>query len=129
MLLTGLTLIGCASNEPKGNPYAFTPTATPEVVTVDAALSAKVKQACIDQVNTVAKNAARKIADVPPKFYKVTSTSFSGDVEEVELPRKKIVYEVEFTYVTTHDAGEVLTTTQICRVNEALDFVDLRNSR
>jgi hypothetical protein len=129
ILIAGLVLTGCAGNESKGNPYAYTPTASPEPSKVDSTLAAEVKQACIDQVNTVAKNAARKIANVPPKFYKVTATSFRGDVEQVELPREKIVYEIEFTYTTTHDTGEVLTTTQICRVNKALDFVELRNTR
>lgn len=93
---------------------------------VDAATQTKVKDACVQHVNTVAKNAAREIAGVKPKYYTVTATSFQGTVEKVDLPYKKTAYEVGFTYTATHKDGTVNSTSRTCRVNPAFDFVELR---
>jgi hypothetical protein len=93
---------------------------------VDSATESKVKAACVQQVNAVAKNAAREIAGVKPKYYTITATSFQGTVERVDLPYKKTAYEVGFTYEATHKDGTVNSTSRTCRVNPAFDFVELR---
>lgn len=93
---------------------------------VDSSTQSKVKAACIAQVTTVAQNAAREIAGVKPKVYKVTSTSFSGDVEKVSLLHEKIAYEVNFTYNTLAADGTAMTDTRTCRVSDDFDFVELR---
>jgi hypothetical protein len=93
---------------------------------VDSATESKVKAACVQQVKTVAANAAREIAGVAPKYYEITGTSFQGAVEKVDLPYKKTAYEVPFTYEATHKDGAVNSTSRTCRVNPALDFVELR---
>jgi hypothetical protein len=93
---------------------------------IDAATESKVKDACVAQVTTVAQNAAREIAGVKPKVYKVTSTSFSGPVEKVSLLHEKFAYEVNFTYNTLAADGTKMTDTRTCRVNDRFDFVELR---
>lgn len=100
--------------------------AAEEFKRVDSATATKVKDACVQQVKTVAANAAREIAGVKPKFYSITATSFQGDVEQVSLLRNKSAYEVEFTYTATHRDGTVNTTTRTCRVTPDFDFVELR---
>lgn len=93
---------------------------------VDSATESKVKAACVQQVKAVAANAARKIAGVAPKYYEITDTSFQGAVEHVDLPYKKVAFEVSFTYEATHKDGTVSSTSRTCRVNPAFDFVELR---
>ncbi|WP_045729794.1 hypothetical protein [Pseudarthrobacter chlorophenolicus] len=93
---------------------------------ITGAMATKVKDACVQQVETVAKNAAREIAGVKPKFYTIKSTSFGGDIEEVALLHEEIAYEVPFTYVTKHDDGSEQTTTRTCRVSDDFAFVELR---
>lgn len=93
---------------------------------VDGVTESKVRAACVQQVKTVAANAARKIAGVAPKYYEITDTSFQGAVEQVDLPYKKIAYEVPFTYEATHKDGTVNSTSRTCRVNPDFDFVELR---
>lgn len=89
----------------------------------------KVKDACVTQAKTVAANAGREIAGVQPKFYTIGSTSFSGDVEKINMLHEKIAYEVTFTYQAVHKDGTTNSTTRTCRVNDNFDFVELRPNR
>lgn len=93
---------------------------------IDSSTEKKVKDACVEQVTSVAQNAAREIAGVKPKVYKVTSTSFRGPVEKVHLLHEDYAYEVNFTYNTVAADGTKMTDTRTCRVNDTFDFVELR---
>lgn len=74
----------------------------------------------------VAKNAAREIANVPPRHYEITYTEFLGQVEKVELPYDRIAYGVPMTWESMHENDEVLTTTEGCRWYELQDRIEMR---
>jgi hypothetical protein len=118
VLLTALALTGCASKEePKANPYAYTPTPEP-VVTVDASTVSTVKAECEAQLKAVAKNSGREIAGVPPKPYEVVSVTFTGDVKKVDLPYDRTAYDVPLTVVKKTPDGKTTTKTETCRYRE-----------
>ncbi|MFF1831098.1 hypothetical protein [Paenarthrobacter sp. NPDC058040] len=115
VLLTALALTGCAGkDEPKANPYQYTP--TPEAqVSFDAAQVAKVKAACEAQLKAVAKNSGREIAGVPPKPYEVVSVTFTGEVKEVSLTYDEIAWDVPLSVVNQTPDGRTTTKSETCR--------------
>lgn len=115
VLLTALGLTGCASkDEPKANPYQYTPTPEP-VVTVDASIVSTVKAECEAQLKAVAKNSGREIAGVPPKLYEVVSVTFVGDVKKVDLPYDRTAYDVPLTVVNKTSDGRTTSKSETCR--------------
>lgn len=119
LLFMVLIVVSCVNNakEPKANPYAYTPTAVP-VIAVDSATVSKVKTACEDQLKAVAASSKRHFSGVPDKPYDVTSVTFSGDVKKVDLPYKKIAWEVPLTWVSKVADGSGITNKQVCQFRE-----------
>lgn len=125
LLLVTVVATGCASSEPKANPYQYTPTAEP-VVTVDAATGTRVKQACEEQIKAVAKNSARETA-VPPKVYTVESVEFTGEVTGVMLPYDERAWEVPLIAVNKFKDGTMTNETETCRFRDLQQDAQMLN--
>lgn len=123
-----MIIAGCASrsSEPKANPYAYTPTAVPTPATVDSTVTARAHELCETHLKTVALNSGRAIAGVQPKPYEITSITFTGPVEHLDMPYKKTAYDVPVTWVSKRPDGTTGSVQEICRTRPEDDFVQTR---
>ncbi|GAA2125080.1 hypothetical protein GCM10009825_01090 [Arthrobacter humicola] len=122
LLLLVATVASCTnkSNEPKANPYQFTPSAEP-VIAVDSATVSKVKTACEDQLRAVATSSKRKLSGIVYKPFDIVSVTFTGEVKQVNLPYKEIAWEVPTTWVSKVADGRPLTSNKTCQFRKLQD--------
>lgn len=115
ILMIGI-IVSCSINmaKPEANPYQYTPSAEP-VVSVDAATVTKVKSACEAQLRAVAASSKKHFTGVPDRPYDIVSIDFVGEVEQVDLLRKEIAWEVPVRSVSKVADGSLLTRTETCQ--------------
>ncbi|WP_426938584.1 hypothetical protein ACQCSV_13575 [Pseudarthrobacter sp. S3] len=100
---------------------AASASATPLVTPVDNATVSKVKKACEDQLRAVASSSKKHFSGVPDKPYDIVSVTFTGDVEQVNLPYKEIAWEVPTTWVSKVADGSTLTNRETCQFRKLQD--------